>query len=57
MVRDLTIEEALASHYTVEWDGKDDHGAVVSPGNYLLRLEVDGDSRTQTVQRILPVAY
>lgn len=50
-------EDALARHYSLQWDGRDSKGNLVSPGTYVVRIEVEGDSRDQTIQRILPVAY
>ncbi len=53
----LGIEAGLAQHYSLVWDGRDTDGRVVPPGSYLLRLEIEGDSRNQTVQRLVSVAY
>ena len=50
-------EDALARHYSLQWDGRDRKGNLVSPGTYVVRIEVEGDSRDQTIQKILPVAY
>jgi len=52
----LGIEAGLAQHYSLVWDGRDTDGRVVPPGSYLLRLEIEGDSRNQTVQRLVSVA-
>ncbi|MBI2503788.1 MAG: hypothetical protein HYW07_11225 [Candidatus Latescibacteria bacterium] len=49
--------EGLAQHHTFNWDGRDQEGRLVSPGTYLVHTEIAGDSRTQTVERLLPVAY
>ena len=38
------------------WDGRSD-GAVVPPGLYIVRIEVDADARNESVQRVLHVAY
>ena len=56
-VRDLTVEEGLAQRYNFTWDGRDDTAQLVAPGTYLLHVEVEGDSQSETAQRILPVAY
>ncbi len=56
-VRDLGVEAGLAQHYNLAWDGRDSQGNLVPPGSYLMRLEIDGDSRSQTAQRLISVAY
>lgn len=56
-VRDLTVEDGLAQRYNFTWDGRDDAARLVAPGTYLLHVEVEGDSQSETAQRILPVAY
>ena len=57
VVRRLSSDSGLAGHYELRWDGRDDHGALVSPGLYLFRLRVDGDSSTRTLTRTLGVSY
>ena len=47
----------LAQHHSFNWDGRDQGGQLVSPGTYVVHVEITGDSRTQTVERLLPVAY
>ena len=56
-VRTLDSGDGLAQRYRFTWDGRDGTGALVSPGTYLVQIEVAGDSQTETVQRIVPVAY
>lgn len=56
-LRNLSPLPGLAQHYTVTWDGRNSSGDLVPPGVYVLRLEVEGDSRSQTVQRLVSVAY
>lgn len=56
-VRELTSEEGLAQRYNFTWDGRDDEDSTVAPGTYLVQIEIEGDSRTETAQRIVPVAY
>jgi flagellar hook assembly protein FlgD len=53
----LTSEEGLAQRYNFTWDGSDDEDSTVAPGTYLVQIEIEGDSRTETAQRIVPVAY
>ncbi len=49
--------EGLAQHHTFSWDGRNTEGRLVSPGTYVVHTEIAGDSHTQTVERLLPVAY
>jgi flagellar hook assembly protein FlgD len=49
--------EGLAQHHLFNWDGRDQEGRLVSPGTYVVHAKIAGDSRTQTVQHLLPVAY
>lgn len=46
--------------YEWHWDGRDIGGQLVTPGVYVLRLEVEADSETAaqtTAQRVIHVAY
>ena len=56
-VRVLDSGDGLARRYRFTWDGRDGIGALVRPGTYLVQIEIAGDSETETVQRIVPVAY
>ena len=53
----LSEEEQVAGRVALEWDGRDHAGGLVAPGNYVLRVEVSGDARTERVSRIVSVAY
>ena len=57
MVRDLSGGEGVAQHYDFTWNGRDRADQLVAPGTYLVQIEVEGDSQTQTIHRLLPVAY
>ncbi len=57
MICELATYEGLAQRYRFVWDGRDGKGAMVPPGSYLLQVKIDGDSRTETAQRIIPVVY
>ena len=57
LVRDLRQDTGTARHYSFRWDGRDQTGALTPPGLYLLRLELAGDARTETVTRVVGVAY
>lgn len=56
-MRELSSGNGLAQRYNFTWDGRDEAGATVPPGTYLVRIEIEGDSLTETAQRIVPVAY
>ena len=49
--------DGLAQRYRFTWDGRDEDGTTVPPGTYLVQVEIEGDSLTETAQRIVPVAY
>ncbi|MYA21344.1 MAG: hypothetical protein F4Z30_00515, partial [Gemmatimonadetes bacterium] len=53
----LSEAEQVAGRVALEWDGRDHAGDIVAPGNYVLRVEVSGDARTDQVSRIVSVAY
>jgi hypothetical protein len=46
-----------SSNYETSWDGSDEEGEPVSPGLYLLRIEVDGDAGNKTVSKVVSVVY
>jgi flagellar hook assembly protein FlgD len=56
-MRELTGGDGLAHRYNFTWDGRDEQGSMVAPGTYLVQIEIEGDSLTETAQRIVPVAY
>ena len=39
------------------WDGRDDAGAVLPPGVYICRIQLEADSGDQSVYRTLSLAY
>jgi len=53
----LSEAEQMAGRVALEWDGRDHAGGLVVPGNYILRVEVSGDARTDQVSRIVSVTY
>ena len=57
MVRDLSGGDGVAQHYGFTWDGRDRANQLVAPGTYMVQIEVEGDSQTQTIHHLLPVAY
>jgi hypothetical protein len=57
LVRILADREQIGGIYTETWDGKNDAGEVVPPGNYIVLLEVK--SGTGIIERVgaIAVAY
>lgn len=56
-LRSLSQAEAAAGRVGLEWDGRDQSGQLVPPGLYLLRVQAEGDAQTETVNRLVGVAY
>ena len=56
-VRLLSEADQVAGRVALQWDGRDHAGGLVAPGNYVLRVEVSGDARTDQVSRTISVAY
>lgn len=56
-LRQLQRASGLNGPQRVEWDGQDDHGQLVPPGLYLLRLSVDTDTGSETQTQLVGVAY
>ena len=46
-----------SGRFTTEWDGRDNTGKVLPPGMYILRLQVEADRATDSVERIVSLAY
>ena len=60
LVRVLLDGPMPVGRHTVSWRGADRSGATVPPGIYLLRIEIEADSRTsrdRSVDRLVHVAY
>ena len=49
--------EAMAGSQGFVWDGRDGGGRLVMPGIYLLRMELEGDARSETIGRTVSVVY
>ncbi len=47
----------VSGRSTVIWDGLDGDGRLLSPGLYVLRLEVQADSGVHTYERAVSIAY
>ena len=60
LVRQLRDEAVSTGRHTVTWAGTDQSGALVSPGIYLLRIDIevdDSSSKGTLVDRLVHVAY
>ena len=63
VVRRLVAIEGQSGVYSSEnmselvWDGTDNQGGRVTPGLYLIRLNVEGDARSSAATRVVGVAY
>ena len=53
----LQDADELNGPQLVTWDGRDQQGALVPPGVYLLGLKADSDTGSETRTRIVGVAY
>jgi hypothetical protein len=47
----------VAGAQQLRWDGADAQGNQVPPGIYLLRLEAEGDARSEGLSRVVRVVY
>ncbi len=56
-VRSLRTEAGLAGRYRLTWNGDDKSGRRVTPGLYLFRLRIEGDSATHGQVRPVSVSY
>ena len=56
-VRALVRGKFNKGFYTEQWDGRDDQGALVPPGIYLLHIKVDADKEAAEQFRSVSVAY
>ncbi len=50
-------KEGMAGPQAFVWDGRDGSGRRVPPGHYILRIEMEGDARHQTLTRLVRVVY
>jgi hypothetical protein len=56
-VRQLDLGKGLSGRHVQSWDGRDEQGRRVSPGNYIYRLRIQGDSGEATRHGTVGVAY
>ena len=53
-VRSDTQDSGL---FRAEWDGRDQHGALLTPGLYVLQLKVEADKSEDRSQRLVSLVY
>ena len=56
-VRVLHDQQQTAGPIALSWDGEDESGQLATPGNYILRVEVQGDAQTQEMTKVIALAY
>ena len=56
-VADIAVDAGVSGRFSAIWDGRDDQARLLSPGLYLLRLEVEADEETDIEVAVLPIAY
>ena len=56
-VRELVAVKRSAGAYQVDWDGRDDGGGLVPPGNYICLIEVESQAKTFAETKLLGVVY
>ena len=56
-IRILHDEPKKAGPMALEWDGLDDGGWQAPPGHYILRIEVQGDTGTKRLTRLIGLVF
>ena len=56
-VRVLHDQQQTAGPITLSWDGQDESGQLVAPGNYILQVEIQGDAQAHKTTKIIALAY
>ena len=56
-IRVLHDQQQTAGPIALSWDGEDEFGQLAAPRNYILRVKVQGDARTQEMTKIIALAY
>lgn len=56
-VRVLHDQPQTAGPIALRWDGRGESGQMAAPGNYILRVKVQGDAQTQETSKIIALAY
>ena len=56
-VRELQTDPLLSGTYQWSWNGQADDGNLVPPGNYIYRISVETDNRSEHQSGIIPLTY
>ena len=56
-IRVLNEQQRTAGPIALSWDGEDEFGQMAAPGNYILRVRVQGDAQTQGMTKVVALAY
>ena len=56
-VRQLLSELQPAGAYQLLWNGRDDGGQLLPPGNYLCRVQAQAQARTFSTENVIGVVY
>ncbi|MFO7657900.1 MAG: LamG-like jellyroll fold domain-containing protein [Bacteroidales bacterium] len=51
-VRTLVQENQVAGLQTINWDGSNDSGLLLNSGNYLCRIQIDGNAQTRVLTMV-----
>ena len=56
-VAGLSVEAGVSGRFSAVWDGRGEEAGLLSPGLYLLRLEVQADEKSDVKVAALPLVY
>ena len=56
-VAEIAVDAGISGRFSATWDGRDDQAGLLSPGLYLLKLEVEADEETDIEVAVIPIAY
>ena len=57
VVAELPLVDNPSGRHLRQWDGRDLRGELLNPGLYILQVEVDADSGTESRSSIVAIAY
>ena len=56
-VADIAVDAGTSGRFSATWDGRDEQARLLSPGLYLLRLEVEADEEPDAEVAALALVY
>ena len=56
-VADIAVDAGTSGRFSATWDGRDEQARLLSPGLYLLRLEVEADEQPDAEVAALALVY